>query len=211
MLETLSPKEAFPALDLARLTIVHPEAACSNHRAYWTHVMSKALSLCKERHVASLEGPAAVAIPMLSLRLFANGFRGGGHPGSLDAAVSHLEAILKCTNQFIASTNKNVRLSVATVLYNVSCYLHSTKQVQNRPEIAAQVVASSDSILQLHRIYETEAITRALVALGTSVLASPEAKEVAKQLHSQSRVEMAASPHGDIAKAVAKEVYNALA
>ena len=210
MLETtLSPNEAFPALDLARLTIVHPDAACSNHRAYWTHVMSKALSLCEETNVASLEGPAAVAIPMLSLRLFANGFRGG--PGSLDAAASHLEAILKCTNQFIASKNKNVRLSVATVLYNVSCYLHSTKQQQNRPEIAAQVVASSDSILQLHRVYETEAITRALMALGTSVLASPEAKEVAKQLHSQSRVEMAASPHGDIAKAVAKEVYNALA
>ena len=203
MLEILPPAEAFPALDLARLTVVHPDAASSTNSAYWARILSKALSLCEGTE--ALDGPAAVAIPMLSLRLFANSFRGG--PGSREAAVSHLESILKCTQKFIVSKNKNVRLSVSTLLYNVSYYLHSTT---GHPEIAAQVVTAIDHILKSNA-YESEAVSRALVSLGTTVLASPEAKEVGKKIYLQSRVEMAASPHGDLAKAVAKEVYNTLA
>jgi hypothetical protein len=42
-------------------------------------------------------------------------------------------------------------------------------------------------------------------------MSCPEAKEAAKSLYVVSKVEMAASPHGDLAKTVAKEVYNALA
>jgi hypothetical protein len=66
-----------------------------------------------------------------------------------------------------------------------------------------------DSILQA-RTYETEGIVRSLLALGTAVLTNPEVKQVAKSLYVVSRVEMSASPHGDVAKAVAKEVYHAL-
>jgi phospholipase A-2-activating protein len=204
MLDTFSPSETFPALDLARLTVVHPDAASANNVAYWTKVLSQAVALCGKTE--GLEGPAAVAIPMLSLRLFANAFRGG--PGSFEAAVYHLEDILKCTIQFVSSKNKNVRLSVATLLYNMSCYLHSTKQ-QNRPEIAAQIVTAVDAILKTNA-YETEALVRALVALGTTALASPEVKETAKSLYVVSRVEMAASPHGEVARTVAKEVYQVL-
>jgi phospholipase A-2-activating protein len=206
MLEVFTPNEAFPALDLARLTVLHPDAASASNSAFWQKLISKALSLCE---IEGLEGPAAVAIPMLSLRLFANAFRGG--PGSLEAAAAaalHLEELLKCANKFIPSKNKNVRLSVATLLYNISYYLHSNPPA--RPEIACQVVAAVDSILKCNT-YEGEAVTRALVALGTVVMASPEAKEAAKALHVVSRVEMAASPHGDVAKTVAKEVYNVMA
>jgi phospholipase A-2-activating protein len=205
MLEVFPPNEAFPALDLARLTVLHPDAASASNSAFWQKVISKALSLCE---IEGLEGPAAVAIPMLSLRLFANAFRGG--PGSLEAAAAlYLEELLKCANKFIPSKNKNVRLSVATLLYNISYYLHSNNPPA-RPEIASQVVAAVDSILKCNT-YEGEAVTRALVALGTVVMASPEAKEAAKALHVVSRVEMAASPHGDVAKTVAKEVYNVMA
>lgn len=205
MLEEFPPSEAFPALDLARMTVMHPDAASAKNEAIWTKILAQAVSLAGK--TGGLEGPAAVAIPMLSLRLFANSFRGG--PGSFAAVVAHLEDTLKCAQAFIASNNKNVRLSVATLLYNIAYYLHSNKAITPRPDIAAQVVTMVDTILQA-RTYEAEAIVRSLVALGTAALACPEVKEVAKTLFLVSRVEMVASPHGDLAKSVAKEVYQVL-
>lgn len=58
--------------------------------------------------------------------------------------------------------------------------------------------------------YETEALIRSMVALGTVAMISPKAKETAKSEYVVSRVEMSASPHGDLAKAVAKEVYSVI-
>jgi phospholipase A-2-activating protein len=208
MLETLSPEDAFPFLDLARLTAAHPHAAASANLSFWNQVIGKAAAMCRDTTTGGLEGTAAVAVPMLSLRLFANSFRGG--PGSLQAVVGHLETVLSCNERCLKSTNKNIRLSAATVLYNTSHHLRSMEAAAAAsPVIASQVVVQVDTILKT-RSYETEALVRALVALGTAVLSSPEAKETAKSLFVVSRVEMAASPHGDVAKAVAKEVYNVL-
>ena len=195
--------EIFPALDLARLTVAHPDAAKSNNATYWNNIICKALSLCADS--SSLDGPAAVAVPMLSLRLFINAFRGG--PGSLQAVTSQLEAVLRCNEKFISSKNKNIRLSVATLLYNTSFYIFSKGQCN--PEIASQVVLQVKLILN-SKAYETEALVRSLVALGTVVMSSPKAKETAKSEHVVSLVEMSASPHGDLAKALAKEVYSVL-
>jgi phospholipase A-2-activating protein len=205
MLESFPPTEAFPALDLARLMVAHPHGASESNTVYWGKVMGKALSLCEQ--INSLEGPAAVAIPMLSFRLFINAFRGG--PGSLQAVVSHLDSILTCASKFISSKNKNVRISLATLLYNIGYYLYHSQGGKASPGIASRVVTAVDAILKCN-IYEGEAVMRALMAAGTTVLASPGAKETAKSVYMISRVEMAASPHGDVAKAIAKEVYNAL-
>ena len=101
MLESFPPNEVFPALDLARLTVAHPDAAVSSNSTVWNTIICKSLSLCAD--TSSLEGPAAVAIPMLSLRLFANAFRGG--PGSLQAVTSQLDAVLRCNEKFINSKN----------------------------------------------------------------------------------------------------------
>jgi hypothetical protein len=152
-----------------------------------------------------LEGPAAIAIPMLSLRLFANAFRGG--PGSLEAVTSQLEPVLRCNEKFINSKNKNVRLSVATLLYNTSFYVFMNGGISS--DIGSQVVSQVDMILK-SKMYETEALIRSMVALGTVVMATPKAKETAKSQFVVSRVEMSASPHGDLAKDVAKEVYSVL-
>jgi len=203
MLETFPRNEIFPALDLARLTVAHPDAAASSNATYWNTIICKALSLCAD--TSDLQGPAAVAIPMLSLRLFANAFRGG--PGSLQAVVSQLEPVLRCNEKFIGSKNKNVRLSAATLLYNTSFYIFSKGGVGSG--VASQVVLQVDMILKA-KTYETEALIRSLVALGTVAMASPEAKETAKSQFVVSRVEMSASPHGDLAKALAKEVYSVL-
>lgn len=203
MLKTLPPVEVFPFLDLARLALTHPDATSSRNTAFWNDVLGQILVI--SGNVGELEGAPAVAIPMLSLRSFTNAFRGG--PGSLAAAVSNLDGMVAFINQHISSSNKNIRLSVATLLYNIAFAIHSTQIT--RPEIAAQVVTAIDAILK-NKAYEAEAVKRALVALGTIVLADPGTKEVAKALFIVSRVEMAASPHGDVAKAIAKEVYQVL-
>mmetsp|Transcript_23173 Transcript_23173/g.54797 ORF Transcript_23173/g.54797 Transcript_23173/m.54797 type:complete len:815 (-) Transcript_23173:158-2602(-) len=203
MLETFPREDIFPALDLARLTVAHPHAATSSNATYWNTIICKALSLCADTQ--DLAGSAAIAVPMLSLRLFVNAFRGG--PGSLQAVVSQLEPVLRCNEKFINSKNKNVRLSAATLLYNISLYIF--KKDGNSPDIASQVVLQVDMILT-SKIYETEALIRSLVALGTVAIASGKAKETAKSNYVVSRVELSASPHGDLAKALAKEVYNAL-
>jgi len=203
MLETLAPSEAFPALDLARLTAAHPHGAGESNATFWNKVVTKALNMCQD--TSNLEGPAAVAIPMLSLRLFSNAFRGG--PGSQLAVVGHLDDILTCINSFIASTNKNVRLSVATLLYNIAYYIHS--KATSDSTTASRVITYIDAILKAQS-YEGEAITRALIAAGTVALANLQAKETAKSIFMVSRVEMSASPHGDVARAVAKEVYQVL-
>jgi len=203
MLQNFPHNETFPALDLARLAVAHPDAAGINSTSYWNAVICKALSMCAD--TSGLEGPMGVAIPMLSFRLFTNAFRGGA--GSLQAVVSQIEPVLRCSEKFINSNNKNVRLSVATLLYNVSFYVYSKEVSQ---EIASQVVLQANTILK-SKSYETEALIRSMIALGTVVLASPEAKETAKSVHVVSIVEMSASSHGDLAKELAKEVYNVIA
>ncbi|CAJ1966761.1 unnamed protein product [Cylindrotheca closterium] len=203
MLETFAPSEAFPALDLARLAVAHPHGAAESNAVFWDKVVVKALSMCQD--TSTLEGPVAVAIPMLSIRLFANSFRGG--PGSQLAVVGHLDDILTCVDSFVASSNKNVRLAVATLLYNIAHYIHT--KAQDDSTIASRVITCADAILKA-RTYEAEAITRVLIAAGTVALANPQAKETAKSIFMVSRVEMSASPHGHVAKAVAKEVYNAM-
>ena len=202
MLESFPTNEVFPALDLARLTVAHPDASVAGNSTLWNTIICKALSLCAD--TSGLEGPAAVAIPMLSLRLFANAFRGG--PGSLQAVTSQLDAVLRCNEKFIHSKNKNVRLSAATLLYNIAFYLFSNEDSSN---VGSRVVLQVDMILKA-KTYETEALVRSLVALGTVAISSPTAKETAKSEYVVSRVEMSASPHGDLAKALAKEVYSVL-
>eukprot|EP00934_Nitzschia_sp_Nitz4_P000364 Nitzschia sp. Nitz4//scaffold61_size107673//42780//45119//NITZ4_004232-RA/size107673-processed-gene-0.56-mRNA-1//1//CDS//3329555701//364//frame0 len=203
-MKSLSPGDAFPFLDLARLSLTHPHAASAEHKTFWMEALGQIVTMAE--NPSGLEGPAAVAIPMLSLRSFANAFRGG--PGSREAAVPHLPAILLCISKYVNSSNKNVRLSVATALYNVAYYLHSMNAT-SLEEVAGQVVTTVDTILK-NRNYEAEAVIRSLVALGTTVLAVPAVKGLTKELYVVSRVEMAASPHGDVAKAVAKEVYQVL-
>ena len=76
----------FPALDLARITVLHPDAAKADRCGYWKEVLNAALSTC----LGLGDGAAKeVAVPMLTMRLVCNCFRGG--TGAADAAGSLLE------------------------------------------------------------------------------------------------------------------------
>ena len=78
----------FPALDLVRLLVLHPDASQSNRVDYWKQIIEAVIEKCEQVPNTTVEGVAKVAIPMLSLRLFANCFRGRG---STLAASSYME------------------------------------------------------------------------------------------------------------------------
>jgi phospholipase A-2-activating protein len=192
MLQRLEPAQAFPALDLARMAILHPDA--STQTAYWSRCLTLALAM------PTTDGSA---VPMLTLRLVANAFCGG--PGSRQAVVASLDKVLMYAHSFVASGNKNIRLSVATVLYNVCMYLQSSPGAVHYHKILPIVNA-----ILTNKTYEAEAVLRTLVAVGTLIMKNPHAKEAANKLFLLSKVEPAASPHGATVKEAAKEVYAVL-
>ncbi len=80
MMMNWSQQHVFPSIDLARLLALHPHAASGEKRAFWNDLVVAALDRC-DSIATNAEGSGAgvekTAIPMLSMRLFANCFRGG--------------------------------------------------------------------------------------------------------------------------------------
>jgi len=204
MLDQLPPAEAFPFLDLVRFVALHPDAASKARFSYWDRMLQKVLSISE--NTSDLEGPAAVAVPMLSLRVFANAFKGG--PGSLQAVSAAVAPILGRAEAHALSKNKNIRLSVATVLFNISFYLHSNPSAATE-SVVLPIVTTINSVLDA-RTYESEALFRSMVALGALIMVSKEAKDAAKTARMTLKVEPAASPHSDNVKNLAKEIYTLL-
>ena len=83
MITSWGAKQAFPALDLARMTVLHPDAASPKRKGYWEEILRGALDM-----VMGLgDGiPSEVAVPMLTMRLIANSYKGGS--GAAAAAES---------------------------------------------------------------------------------------------------------------------------
>lgn len=196
-----SSSHAFPALDLARLAVLHPDASKLSRNVFWTGIIKVTLEKCDALKEDGVTNPS-VAIPMLSLRLFANCFRGGS--GSLDAVGMQLSLVLKCVESFSLATNKNVRLAVSTVLLNVTSYL---KHVPGTcVDLHVDLVLYPGKRILSSGLYETEATVRVLVALGTVLLADDKFQKRAKELNMASIVHDDSSQHGAKATAVAKEI-----
>ncbi len=204
LLDTLPPSDVFPVLDLARLTVLHPDAASKGRAEMWNQILQSTFYVLGKQ--AELQGTSAVAVPMLSLRLFANCFKGGS--GSTEAIVVHIGSVLEATETLVLSSNKNIRLSVATVLLNVTSYYHANEG-KGAESSAYYIVSMLTSIIE-SKSYDEESLFRSLVALGTLILCSEVGKDAAKSMFLASKVEPAASPFGSKVKAVAKEVYSLL-
>jgi len=209
--------QVFPALDLARLMVLHPDASRLDRKDDWANIIDGALHQCETLISLLSSTPPndigatpAVAIPMLSMRLFANCFH-VGTGGAYNAIVSRLHRVLNVCNKYIESKNKNIRLAVATLILNICSHMHLIKG-----GASCNDGASSDDILSAigaiigSGLYEAEAIVRVLVALGTLLLADPAAKAKAQSLNMTSMVQSAANPHGEVAKGVAEEIHSIL-
>ena len=192
--------EPFPALDIARMAILHPDAAKASREAFWTGLLMQAIGLGKQADIT-----APPAVPMLSLRLVANAFNAPRAaavsavlPAALDLCATHLE-----------HSNKIVRLSVATVVHN-TCHAIHASGVTADPAVIASLLPLMNNVLGSRGGWEEAAIQRVLLGLGTLVLADASAKGAAQALFLASKVELAASPFSLQVKETAKEVYRAL-
>lgn len=85
MIKYWSVSQIYPAIDLARLAALHPDACKSSRYSFWNEVIGLVLNKCEE----SQKNQSGIAVPLLALRLFANIFRGGS--GSQSAAMSNLK------------------------------------------------------------------------------------------------------------------------
>ena len=116
--------------------------------------------------------------------------------------------ILECAKACAPSNNKNVRLSLATVLLNMSSTMHASCA----PISSSSVVSFFDTVEAIAGCgkYDTEARVRVLVALGTMLLVpgagGVEARRAATERGLGALAERVASGHGDLAMAVAKEI-----
>ena len=201
-------QHAFPGLDLARMTVLHPDAAKSERLAYWEEILDGSLDMCLGLGDAVAK---EVAVPMLTMRLIANCYKGG--PGSAGAAGNLINKILDCAEACATSDNKNVRLSVATAILNTSSYMYASSTERFPPAVAARVVDVVGAIVGCGK-YESEAMVRSLVALGTVLLlpggCGSEVKMLAKERSVGSMVERVASDHGEMVCAVSNEIMSIL-
>ena len=205
----------FPALDLCRLTVLHPDASRSDREGIWSDVTGWVLDKCRGARDAMENGVGGnkareVAVPMLGLRVLANMFRGG--TGSRSAVSSRISDVIGCAESFALSGNKNVRLSVSTVVLDAAVYLSSTTLSPDTASEAAGAVVSAVGAIVGSGLYDSESTVRSLVALGTALLAGgEETRKVARNMHVQSMAQHAAAVHGDKAIEVAEEIRLILA
>jgi len=197
--------KVFPALDLARLVVLHPDANSTKNKDFWMNVVRLAIAKCKEVQQKPPEGMAAVAIPMLSLRLFANAFKGAG---SVEAVAFFLKGILESAEAFAKSTNKNIRLSVATTALNATSYMNKQNSSSS---VSPTQIFNLFKIMTNSGLYDSEAMTRALVAFGTFLLVSDEAKTLAKEDDDlKNMMKRNVDTYGNKAIAVSQEICSVL-
>ena len=114
---------------------------------------------------------------------------------------------MKCVDSFATSTNKNVRLALATVLLNTSSYLKSCRKYDDAITELFLITVGNICVSEL---FENEAIVRVLVGFGTVLLVSDGFRKHAKTLNMGSMVQRVAGQHGIKAVAVAAEIQSIL-
>ena len=119
---------------------------------------------------------------------------------------------MECANACALSNNKNVRLSVATTILNTSSYINASASPSSVS--AVSIIDVVKKIVTCGK-YESEPIVRCLVAVGSVLLLQGESgievKRIAKERGVGSIMEGAdIAKHGDMAKAVGKEILSIL-
>jgi hypothetical protein len=81
--------------------------------------------------------------------------------------------------------------------------VYSTKNTNAIPPIV-----SLGSAILASGLYETEAIVRSLVAMGTALLVSSSSSAVEDQVSLLNQIQLVAAQHGDKAKSIAAEIQS---
>eukprot|EP00592_Proboscia_alata_P003778 CAMPEP_0194365742 /NCGR_PEP_ID=MMETSP0174-20130528/13772_1 /TAXON_ID=216777 /ORGANISM="Proboscia alata, Strain PI-D3" /LENGTH=868 /DNA_ID=CAMNT_0039140575 /DNA_START=60 /DNA_END=2666 /DNA_ORIENTATION=- len=215
LLKTWPTEYIFPLLDLARLVVLHPNASAgANRRKYvWEKIVPLALAKCSLVSNGTVEGKTSnIAIPMLSMRFFVNCFKSTSSDESAGTVVApFLDGIVDCAKAFSESPNKNIRLSVATLALNVSCFLMKQEASLTKVTITGvgeKIISLIQSMLS-SGLYDNEATSRAFVALGTVLLISSMREKVMALDSNTNSITLLfkdVEKYGEKATAVAKEI-----
>ncbi|XP_015115181.1 phospholipase A-2-activating protein [Diachasma alloeum] len=187
------PEFSFPALDVARLAVLHPY---SNR-----HICSETLFPIVHRHTSS---EAVAANQMLTFRLLANMFT---QEAGEQFGLNYSDDFLNLLVNLASFGSKNNQVAISTYILNLSIALNKRDDVQRK------IRALSVIMTILPKFKEIEAIFRALVALGTLIAGTSHSNNQRQLIHavksSDSTVNslqtMAQSksmhdPHGKVAK-----------
>ncbi|KAE9047080.1 hypothetical protein PR001_g332 [Phytophthora rubi] len=178
-LEKWPAKFAFPALDLLRLVLVHPQGPIALGEAGLDTLVNQVLSV--GLHAGPTEGEDAipVATRMLSLRVLANMFL---HDAARNAVLSHKTEVLSKLPSFQAFHHKLVALSLSTVLLNFARVQAAEPGSLTLDDQVVVVSLAADLLNGAYTIQELgdDTILRSLVAIGTLALSGDvKAKEAA--------------------------------
>ncbi|XP_012224540.1 phospholipase A-2-activating protein [Linepithema humile] len=144
----------FPALDIARLTVLH--------KAVNDQLCTEELLPVIRRHIKSNATPSN---QMLTFRLIANMFQ---HEKGEKLGLDYRDEILKSLLDLQSLGNKNNQVAISTYMLNLIVALNKYDDTPGRTR------ALNTLFTVLPRLNEPEAIFRALVGLGTLLAATPD-------------------------------------
>ncbi|XP_070162240.1 phospholipase A-2-activating protein isoform X2 [Polyergus mexicanus] len=144
----------FPALDIARLAVLHKEIN--------DQLCTEELLPVIERHI---KPDATPSNQMLTFRLIANMFQ---HEKGEKLCLDHRDEILKSLLDLQSFGNKNNQVAISTYILNLIVALNKYN------DMPARTRALNVLFAVLSRLNEPEAIFRALVGLGTLLAATPD-------------------------------------
>ncbi|ETE70392.1 Phospholipase A-2-activating protein, partial [Ophiophagus hannah] len=162
----------FPALDILRLAIRHPnvnESFCGE---------KDGLQFCS--HLIKFLNPGGKqANQMLALRILCNCFI---HPVGQKLMMAQGDSIMSQAIELKLSSNKNIHIALATLALNYAVCLHKSKNIEGK----AQCLSVISTVIEV--VQDLEAIFRLLVALGTLISDDSNAVQLAKSLGVDSQI-----------------------
>ncbi|KAI9905323.1 hypothetical protein PsorP6_013541 [Peronosclerospora sorghi] len=171
VLETWPATHVFPALDLLRLVLIHPQGPRAVGENGLEPLVTTVLSLGVQRDGPDDGTVIPVATRMLSLRVLANMFL---HEIARKVLLAHKTHVLNKLPRFHAFHHKLVALSLATLLLNFA-RVQVTNPGTLLPEDQVVVIAQAADLLNgSDTIQELgdDTILRCLVAIGTLCILS---------------------------------------
>uniref|UniRef100_A0A8D0E783 Phospholipase A-2-activating protein n=1 Tax=Salvator merianae TaxID=96440 RepID=A0A8D0E783_SALMN len=162
----------FPALDILRLSIRHPNVN--------EHFCSEKDGTQFSSHLLKFLNPGGMqANQMLALRIFCNCFI---HPVGQSLMMSQGDLIMSQAIELKISSNKNIHVALATLALNYAVCLHKINNIEGK----AQCLSVISTVMEV--VQDLEAVFRLLVALGTLISGDSNAIQLAKSLGVDSQI-----------------------
>ena len=162
--------QCFPAFDLARLIAVHPNGA----RTLAIHPQSVALFQNALRVVSLPAGDVPSAALLCSLRFLSNSLKFDELRARFFSMLSIGELVESCRSH-VRSSNKQIRLAVATLALNISYAAYRTSSASASATSSPCALAFDDAQAMIRILIDllvgegesSEVVHRAVVAVGT--------------------------------------------